>query len=154
MKVHLKSRWESKVSAIKPNVYLLDIDNYRLVDETFDELQHFGCLKYITSHIFFSFPIFVIWKTAVNGEKKGQVVVDIWKLNNLVIPNAYPLPFQSEIIANVEGYINLAVLNAILFFYQWLLHLDHYYLFTVITHQGQETFQVPILDYINFVAYV
>lgn len=62
--------------------------------------------------------------------------MDIQKLNDLVIPNAYPLPLQSEIIANVQGYTNLAVLDAASFFYQWLLHSDHCYIFTVVTHRG------------------
>ena len=118
MKVHLKPGWETKVSAIKPRLYLLGINSKRLVDETFDELQRLGRLKYTTSHTLFSFLVFVIWKTVANGEKKGRVVVDIWKLNDLVIPNTYPLLFQSEIIANVQGYTNLAVLNAALIFYQ------------------------------------
>lgn len=154
MKVYLKPGWESKVSAIKPRVYPLGIDNKRLVDKTFDKLQRLGRLKYTTSPTPFSFPVFVIWKTAANGEKKGRAVVDIRKLNDLVIPNAYPLPLQSEIIANVQGYTNLAVLDAASFFYQWLLHPDHCYMFIVITHRGQETFQVPIMGYINSVAYV
>ena len=154
MKVYLKPGWETKVSAIKPRVYPLGINSQRLVDETFDELQCLGCLKYITSHMLFSFPVFVIWKTAANGEKKGQAVVDIRKLNDLVIPDTYPLPLQSEIIANVQGYTNLAVLNVASFFYQWLLHPDYCYMLTVVTHRGEETFQVPIIDYINSVAYI
>ncbi len=120
----------------------------------FDELQRLGRLKYTTSSTPFSFFVFVIWKTAANGEKKGRAVVDIRKLNDLVIPDAYPLPLHSEIIANVQGYTNLAVLNTASFFYQWLLHPDHCYMFTVVTHRGQETIQVPIMGYINSVAYV
>ena len=154
MKVYLKPGWEAKVLAIKPRVYPLGINSKRLVDETFDELQRLGRLKYTTSHTPFSFFVFIIWKTAANGEKKGRAVVDIRKLNDLVIPNAYPLPLQSEIIANVQGYTNLAVLDAASFLYQWLLHPDHCYMFIVVTHQGQETFQVPIMGYINSVAYV
>ena len=60
MKVHLKPGWETKVSAIKPKVYPLGIDSKRLVDETFDELKRFGHLEYTTSHMPFSFPVFVI----------------------------------------------------------------------------------------------
>lgn len=103
MKVHLKPGWESKVSAIKPRVYPLGINNKRLIDETFDELQRLGHLKYIICPTPFSFPVFVIWKTAANSKKKGQAVVDIRKLNNLVIPDAYPLPLESEIIANNQN---------------------------------------------------
>ena len=154
MKVHLKSGWELKVSAIKLRVYPLGIDNKRLVDKTFDELQRLDCLKYTTSPTPFSFPVFVIWKTVANSEKKGQAIVDIRKLNNLVIFDAYPLPLQSKIIANIQEYTNLAMLDVASFFYQWLLHPDHCYMFTVVTHRGQETFQMPIIGYINLVAYI
>lgn len=99
--VHLKLGWETKVLAIKPKVYTLGIDSEWLVDETFDELQRLSCLNYIASYTPFSFPVFVIWKTTVNGEKKGRAVVNIRKLNNLIISNAYPLPLQLEIISNV-----------------------------------------------------
>ena len=77
MKVNLKLGWESKISSIKPKVYPLGIDNKRLVNKTFDKLQRLSRLKYTTSPTPFSFPVFVIWKTAANGEKKGQAVVDI-----------------------------------------------------------------------------
>ena len=72
----------------------------------------------------------------------------------MVLPDSYPLLLQSEIITNVQGCSNLAVLDAASFFYQWLLHPDHRFMFTVVTHRGQETFQVPIMGYINSVAYV
>lgn len=43
----------------------------------------------------------MFWKTTANGERKGLAVVDICKLNDLVIPDIYLLPLQSEIIANI-----------------------------------------------------
>ena len=76
-----------------------------------------GRLKYITDPTLFSFPVFVLYKTDSHGKRKDCIVVDIQKLNNLMLPNFYLLPLQSEIIANVQGYTNLAVLNAALFFY-------------------------------------
>lgn len=38
MKVYLKPRWQSKVSAINPRVYPLGIDVKQLVDKIFDEI--------------------------------------------------------------------------------------------------------------------
>lgn len=81
-------------------------------------------------------------------------MVDIQKLNDMVLPDSYPLPLQSEIIANVQGCTNLAVLDAASFFNQWILHQDYRFMFTIVTHRGQKTFQVPIMGYINSVAYV
>ena len=154
MRVLLKPVWETRVSAIKPRVYPLGNDAQQLVDDTFNEMYKQGRLEFTTNPTPFSFLIFVIWKSDSDGKKKGCAVVDIRKLNDLVLPDSYPLPLQSEIIANVQGCTNLTVLNAAFFFYQWRLHLDHRFMFTVVTHCGQETFQVPIMGYINSVAYV
>lgn len=53
----------------------------------------------------------MVWKTAINNKRKNQIVVDIYKLNNLIISNAYFLLLQSEIITNIQEYTNLAILN-------------------------------------------
>ncbi len=154
MKLYLKPGWETKVLTIKPKVYPLGIKVKRLVNKTFDKMQCLGRFQYTTSHISFSFPIFVVYKTNTKGQRRGRAVVNIRKLNDLVIPDAYPLPLQFNIIVSVQGCTNLAVLDAASFFYQWLLYSDHRYIFTVVTYQGQETFQVLITGYINLVAYV
>lgn len=134
MRVHLKLGWETKVSNIKPKVYPLGIEAKCLVDKMFNKMQHLGCLKYTTSHIPFSFSVFVIYKTNVKGKRKGHAVVDIRKLNDLVVPDAYPLPLQSDIIASDQGCTNLAILDTTSFFYQWFLHPDYQYMFIVVTH--------------------
>ena len=154
MKVSLKPGWEAKVSAIKPRIYPLGNKARQLVDETFDEMHRLGRLKFTTGHTLFSFPVFVVWKLDADGRRKSRAVVNIQKLNDMVLSDSYPLPLQSEIIANVQACTNLAVLDAASFFYQWLLHPDHRFMFTVVIHRGQETFQVPIMGYINSVAYV
>ena len=118
MKVPLKPGWEAKVSAIKPRVYPLGNEARQLVDETFDEMHFLGHLKFTSEHTLFSFLVFVIWKLDAEGKKKSRVVVDIRKLNDMVLPDSYLLLLQSEIIANVQGYTNLAVLDAASFFYQ------------------------------------
>lgn len=118
MKVPLKPGWEIKISAIKPKVYPLGNKACQIVDETFDKMYRFGRLKFTSEHILFSFPVFVVWKLDAEGKRKSRAVVDIQKLNNMVFSNSYPLPFQSEIIANIQGYTNLAILDAAFFFYQ------------------------------------
>lgn len=72
----------------------------------------------------------------------------------MVLHDSYFLPSQLKIIANIQGCINLAILDAVLFFYQGHLHLNNRFMFTVITYQGQETFQVLIVENINSVAHV
>ena len=136
MTVPLKPGWESKVSTIKPRIYPLGNEARRVVDDTFDEMQKQGRLQYTTDPTPFSFPVFVVFKTDQQGRRKGRAVVDIRRLNELVLPDFYPLPLQSEIIANMQGCTNLAVLDAASFFYQWRFHPDHRFMFTVITHRG------------------
>ncbi len=99
--VPLKLGWESKVSSIKPQIYLLGNEVRQVVDDTFDEIHRQGHLEYTTDPTFFRFSVFIIHKTDSHGRRKGRVVVDIWKLNDLVLPDFYLFPLQSEIIANV-----------------------------------------------------
>ncbi len=132
MTVQLKPGWESKVSAIKPQIYPLDNEARRVVDDTFDEMHKQGRLRYTTDPTSFSFPVFVVFKTDHQGRRNGRAVVDIRRLNELVLPDSYPFSLQSEIIANVQGCTNLAVLDAASFFYEWRLHPDHRFMFTVI----------------------
>lgn len=134
MKVHLKLGWETKVLVIKPRVYFLGIEAKRLVDKTFDKMQHLGRLKYTTSHTSFSFSVFIVYKTNAKRERKRYIVVNIQKLNNLVIPDFYSLFLQSNIIVSIQECTNLAVLDIASFFYHWLLHPNHQYIFTVVTH--------------------
>lgn len=69
IKVQLKPQWETKVLTIKPRIYPLGIEAKRLDDKTFDEMQCLGRLKYITSYTFFSFSIFVVYKTNSKRER-------------------------------------------------------------------------------------
>lgn len=64
-------------------------------------MQRLGHFKYTTSHTLFSFSIFVVYKTNAKRERKKRAIVDIRKLNNLVILDTYPLSLQSDIIASV-----------------------------------------------------
>lgn len=117
MKIHLKFGWKTKVSAIKPNVYPLGIKVKWLVNKTFDKIQRFSHLNYTNSYTLFSFPVFVFYKTNAKGEKKRHALLNIYKLNELVILDTYPLFLQLDIIISVQGCPNLDVLDATLFFY-------------------------------------
>lgn len=81
-------------------------------------------------------------------------MVNIRKLNELVILNAYFLLLQIKIITNIQKCINLVIFNMVFFFYQQLLYLNHQFIFLIITHRGQKIFYIFIIDYINLVAYI
>lgn len=58
----LKPDWVSKISAIKPKVYLLGNKAWGVIDNSFDKIHKLGRLKYITDPIFFNFPVFIFYK--------------------------------------------------------------------------------------------
>ena len=155
MKLSLRDDWQSRLPKTnRAKIYPLGIKDRAVVDETFDDLQRQGRLEYTTKPTPFSYPVFVVWKTLPNGKRKGRAVVDIRGLNDLIVPDVYPVPLQSDIIAKLIGCTHLSILDAMSFFYQWLVHYDHRYMLTVVSHRGQETFNVPIMGCMNSIAYV
>lgn len=80
--------------------------------------------------------------------------MNIRKLNNLVLPNFYLLLLQSKIIANIQKYTNLAIIDDALFFYQWRLYFDYRFMFIVVIHYRQKIFCGLIMGYTNLVTYV
>lgn len=101
MTVPLRDNWQSRLASIKPKVYSLGKKSNKLVNKIFDELQRQGRLVYTKIHTPFNFSVLVVWKPGADKKKKGQAVIDIRRLNELVVPDAYPLPLQANIIANV-----------------------------------------------------
>lgn len=67
----------------------------------FTKIQCLSRLKYITLRIFYGFFVFVVYKTNAKRERKEHLVVDIRKLNELVILDAYSFPLQLNIIASI-----------------------------------------------------
>ena len=76
-------------------------------------------MKWIIIVISFSFPCFVVWKDTFGGEseRKGRVVVDIRVLNKIIMPDAYFVPSQSEILVEVRNVKVISIVDAISFFY-------------------------------------
>ena len=152
MRIPLKSDWEDKIPG-KAKVYPLGAKDRALVDQTFDELHDLGRLSWTNESTPFSYPVFCIWKD-VNGERKGRVVVDIRGLNSITQPDVYPLPLQMEIISAVRDCPYITVVDASAFFYQWRVHPDDRHKLTVVSHRGQESFNVAVMGYKNSPAYV
>ena len=153
MRIPLKPGWEDKVDG-SAKTYPVGEKDRKVIDKTFDELHDQGRLEWTTESTPFSYPIFVVWRTLPNGERKGRAVVDIRKLNEITQPDAYPLPLQSDIIATVSGCQYITVIDYASFFYQWRVWPEHRHRLIVITHRGQETFRVPVIGYKGSIAYV
>ena len=110
MKLPLQSDWETKVSGCA-KVYPLGLRNKQVVDNTFDGLHTQGRPKWTTQSTPFSYPVFVVWKDLPGGERKGRAVVDIRGLNELIVPDAYPVPLQADVIATLQRCLHILVLT-------------------------------------------
>lgn len=82
------------------------------------------------------------------------MVVDIRALNQITMPDAYPVPSQADILAAVQGTTYISTVDCASFFYQWRVKLQDRHKLTVSSHRGQETFQVAVMGYRNLPAYV
>ena len=154
MQLTLRDDWQDRLQPSKVKVYPLGQRDRDVVDKTFDEMHRQGRLEYTTQATPFSYPVFVVWKSLPDGSRKGRAVVDIRGLNDLIVPDVYPVPLQSEVIARLLGCTHIAVMDAMSFFYQWRAHPNSRRMLTVISHRGQETFNVPIMGCMNSIAYV
>ncbi|KAL3428067.1 hypothetical protein PVAG01_01576 [Phlyctema vagabunda] len=154
MKIPLRSDWESRAPSKHARVYPQGIEARKLIDATFDELHDKGRLSWTTKGTPFSFPVFVVWKTLPSGERKGRVVVDIRGLNQITQADVYPIPLQADIIAAVSGCPYITVMDCASFFYQWRVAPEDRHKLTVVTHRGQESFNVVVMGFKNSVSYV
>ena len=153
MKIPLKSDWEEKIPKTA-RIYPMGAQSRRVIDETFDKLHDQGRLEWTTQATPFSFPCFVVWTTKADGTRKGRAVIDIRGLNTITQTDVYALPLQETMIASVRGCKYITVLDAASFFYQWRVFTEHRHRLSVVTHRGQETFNVAVMGYKNSPAYV
>jgi hypothetical protein len=65
-----------------------------------------------------AFPIFVVYKHVPGQEQPvGRVVVDMRELNDIVIPDTYPILSQEEILQGIMGCKFITVIDTTSFFY-------------------------------------
>ena len=80
------------MQAKAPQVYPLGIDDRKLVDKTFDKLHKQERMSWSTTSTPFSYPVFVVWKILPSRERKGRVVINIHRLNQISQTDVYLLP--------------------------------------------------------------
>ena len=155
MPIALKPDWADNLKINR--VYPLGIEDRAFVDETFDKLHQQGKMEWTRSSTPFGYPVFVVWRTVIKDGKpvrKGRAVVDIRGLNKIVVSDAYPMPTQADITAAVAGCKYISVIDAMGYFHQWGVKLEDRYKQTVISHRGQEQFNVAVMGFKNSPAYV
>ena len=154
MDIPLQDDWQTKYKAGQARVYGLSTKDKEVVNMEFDKLQEQGKLTWSTTRTPFMFPCFIVWKTLPNNTKKGRVVVDIRALNKITVPNTYPAPLQSDILAAIHGSKFISTIDCSSFFHQWRVNPRHRHRLTVSSHRGQEVFNVAVMGYRNSPAYV
>ena len=156
MQIPLLEGWEARKP--KPRVYPLSEQDKELVDEVFDKLHSQNRMEWAKTHTPSGYPVFVAYRSIPQPDgstvRKGRVVVDLRGLNKIVEQDVYPLPLQEEIIAMVADCPYITVVDAVSFFYQWMIRRDHQNRVAVVSHRGQEIIKVAIMGYCNSVAYV
>ena len=154
MTIPLRSDWESRMPAKGARVYPVSNEAKQVIDDTFDALHEQGRMSWSTKATQFSWPVFVVYKTTPDGKRKGRAVVDIRGLNQLALADVYPVPLQSDIIAAVHGCKYITVVDCASFFYQWAVAPSDRHKLSVVTHRGQEQFNVAVIGFKNSVSYV
>lgn len=154
MKIPLKANWEELNPKVPPRVYALDVKDREIVDTEFDKLHGQCRMTWTMKSTPFSYPVFVVWRTMLDGSKKDRAIVDIRGLNRITEPDIYPLPIQSEIIAAIRDCPFISTLDCASFFYQWPVDPKDRHKLTVISHRGQESFNVTVMGYKNSPALV
>ena len=101
----------------------------------------------------------MVWRTVPAGldrvpTRKGCVVVDIRGLNRVSTTDAYPMPLQEDITAAVAGCPFITTVDAAQFFHQWPVKKTDRHKLTVISHRGQEQYNVATMGYKNSPPYV
>ena len=146
----------AKVEASK--VYPLGPSDREFVDNEFNKLHSQGRMQFSTEPTPHGYPVFVVWRTLHKpGEepiRKGRVVVDIRGLNKISESDSYPMPLQTDITSAVSGCQYIIVFDAASFFHQWLVRQEDRHKLTVVSHRGQEQFNVAVMGFKNSPPYV
>ena len=106
-----------------------------------------------TQSTLYSYLVFMIWKDSVN-DRKGRVIIDIRELNKITLTNLYSLLLQSKIIILLLVYSYLSIIDAMRWFYQFLIARKDRHKFIVISHRGQEKSIVTLISYKSSSFYV
>lgn len=108
--------WREVYKAGQAKVYPVGPKDREVIDEAFDKLHSQGRMEWTSTATPFSFPCFIVWKETAQGPK-GRVVIDIGALNKITVPDVYPVPSQSEILALLRNVTHISTIDAASFFY-------------------------------------
>jgi hypothetical protein len=141
----LRIKLKENTNLKSKGVYQLGAKDRVVVDELFDKLIAEGKMSKCTDPNPVGWGVFVV-RTGKPGDK-GRVVIDTQGLNAATEDDAYPLPRQEDIMSKIRWKWFIALLDQIKSYYQHVLRPESWPLTAVITHRGQELFNVALLGY-------
>jgi hypothetical protein len=116
MRIPLPEGAEFNIRSAKP--YRLGPKERKVVDEVFDEQRQMGRLVDAKGSPA-AWPVFVVKKGS-----KWRPVVDLRGLNQLIVPDAYPLPRQEDIVEELLGKNWISLFDILSAYYQRRVHPD------------------------------
>ena len=155
MSITFKPNWTDKIKFNK--IYSLRFKKQIFINEIFDKFHDDEKMKWVTQFTPFGYSVFVIWKTIVKNEKsfrEKKTVVNIRKLNDITIIDAYFMFSQADITAAMTKCSHIFIVDAQSYFFQWLMKKKNKYKQTIIFHRGQKQFNVIVMRFKNSPAYV
>ncbi len=102
---------------VKIKIYTLNTKDKKIVNDIFNRLQTQNKLKFIIVATSFAYSVFVVW-TIKNDVRKERVIMNIRKLNNLLVSDVYFVSSQFETIDDLLECKYLSIIDANAFFYQ------------------------------------
>jgi len=112
------------------------------IDEVFDRALQDGRMSLVHGVIPAGWPVFVVW-----NKGKARPVVDLRGLNKLVVRDSYPLPYQDAILEPISGKCFISIVDLQKAYYQRYIRKHERWKTTVLTHRGQEQFNVVPMGY-------
>lgn len=140
--------------ATPSRVYPVSQKDKDVIDETFDKLHKQRKMEWSSQPTPYSYPVFVVWRQLPDGSRKGRVVVDIRGLNKITESDSYPLPLQSDITSAVAGFPYISTVDGNGYFHQFLVRYKDRHKLTVVSHRGQEQYNVALMGYKGSPPYV
>ena len=141
LRIDIPPEVEVKVRSRAP--YPLNKRARDVIYSDFDDHIETGRLEKVTRPTPHAMQVFVVY--GKNG--KERPVVDGRPLNELVPGDAYPVPRQEEVIAQVKGMRWLSTGDITSCFYQRILHPETRHRAAVVTHRGLEQWAVAMMGY-------
>ena len=80
--------------------------------------------------------------------------MDIRGLNKIAESDSYPLPLQSEMISIVAGCRYISIIDGISYFHQFLIRYKDRHKLIVVSHRGQEQYNVALISYKGSPPYI